>query len=192
MANRSPARRSSKSTPKRSGGSFLAFLSGIAFALAVGLAGWWFYMQHGKQPLAVHEAAVPIARRLEGAPQAKSVHEVQQPPFGISEDVFEAGAKVYVSHCSSCHGTPGHDSPLAQAMHPAVSQLWKKHGQMVGVSGDAAGETFGKIKNGIRQTVMPSYQRILTPTQMWQVTLLLKNADQSLPDPVAKILSSHQ
>jgi hypothetical protein len=37
---------------------------------------------------------------------------------------------------------------------------------------------------------MPSFDHVLTDTQMWQVTLLLKNADQQLPDPVVKILTA--
>jgi hypothetical protein len=36
---------------------------------------------------------------------------------------------------------------------------------------------------------MPAFDHVLTDTQMWQVTLLLKNADQQLPDPVMKILT---
>ena len=42
---------------------------------------------------------------------------------------------------------------------------------------------------GIRLTGMPSYNHILNDTQIWQVSLLLKNADQQLPDPVMKILT---
>jgi thiosulfate dehydrogenase len=37
---------------------------------------------------------------------------------------------------------------------------------------------------------MPSYKKVLTDTQMWQVSLLLKNADKELPDPVTKILTA--
>ena len=35
---------------------------------------------------------------------------------------------------------------------------------------------------------MPSFQGVLTDDQMWDVALLLKNADQQLPDPVVAIL----
>jgi hypothetical protein len=35
---------------------------------------------------------------------------------------------------------------------------------------------------------MPSYRHTLSETQMWQVSLLLKNADQQLPDPVLRLL----
>ena len=43
--------------------------------------------------------------------------------------------------------------------------------------------------NGIRLTGMPAYGHVLTDTQSWQIALLLKNADQPLPDPVREILA---
>jgi mono/diheme cytochrome c family protein len=46
------------------------------------------------------------------------------------------------------------------------------------------------VANGIRLTGMPAFNHVLSDTQMWQVTLLLKNADQQLPDPVIKILTT--
>ena len=51
------------------------------------------------------------------------------------------------------------------------------------------GETYWRVANGIRLTGMPAYNHVLNDTQMWQVSLLLKNADQQLPDPVMKILT---
>ena len=75
-------------------------------------------------------------------------------------------------------------------MYPQAPQLWKKHakGGVVGVSDDEPGETYWKIRNGIRLTGMPSYQHLYTDAQMWDVALLLKNADQPLPDPVLHLL----
>jgi thiosulfate dehydrogenase len=61
-------------------------------------------------------------------------------------------------------------------------------GDVVGVSDDPPGETYWKIKNGIRLTGMPSYEHVLSADQMWDVTLLLKHADEQLPDPVEAIL----
>jgi len=37
---------------------------------------------------------------------------------------------------------------------------------------------------------MPSYSHVLSDAQMWQVSLLLKNADKELPGPVTAILNS--
>jgi thiosulfate dehydrogenase len=77
-------------------------------------------------------------------------------------------------------------------MFPSAPQLWKKHGSrgVVGVSDDEAGETYWKVANGIRLSGMPSYSRVLSDAQMWQVSLLLKNADKEMPGPVASILNA--
>jgi mono/diheme cytochrome c family protein len=76
-------------------------------------------------------------------------------------------------------------------MYPAAPQLWHKHkkGNVVGVSDDEVGETYWKVKNGIRLTGMPTYQNLLSDSDIWDVSLLLKNADQQLPDPVMKLLN---
>jgi hypothetical protein len=74
-------------------------------------------------------------------------------------------------------------------MYPAIPQLWVKHkNNVVGVSDDDPGETYWKVANGIRLTGMPAFSHILSQTEMWQVTLLLKRAD-SIPPSVEAILS---
>jgi len=76
-------------------------------------------------------------------------------------------------------------------MYPRAPQLWKKHGKrnVVGVSDDDPGETYWKVKNGIRLTGMPSFQHVLGDDQMWDVTLLLKAADQPMSPQVWSTLS---
>jgi mono/diheme cytochrome c family protein len=46
------------------------------------------------------------------------------------------------------------------------------------VTDDPAGETYWKAANGIRLTGMPGYRGTLTDTQLWQVSLMLANADK--------------
>jgi mono/diheme cytochrome c family protein len=159
-------------------------------ALAVG---GWAYLKYGSLPVATADKPFPFEKQIVQLPlNARIDRQMEQPPFGTSEDVFEAGAKVYVAECAHCHGTPGHDVAFAKWMYPTAPQLWKKHsrGNVVGVSDDEPGETYWKVKNGIRLTGMPSYEHVLTPAQMWDVTLLVKNADQVLPDPVMAILGA--
>jgi len=64
------------------------------------------------------------------------------------------------------------------------------HGEetMMGVTDDPPGETYWKVANGIRLTGMPSYKGILSETEMWQVSLLLANADKPLPPAAVAIL----
>jgi len=75
-------------------------------------------------------------------------------------------------------------------MYPAAPPLWEKHhnNEVVGVSDDPVGETYWKVANGIRLTGMPAYRDVLTDTEMWQVSLLLANADKPLPPAALNIL----
>ena len=192
MTTRLSSRRSSSSYPSRSSSRVLPFLSGIVLTLVVLAAGGWIYLHYGHPPVAVTDPSFPLESQLVHIPlDARIARELEQPPFGSSEDVFESGAKLYYNNCSGCHGTPGHASSYARTEYPGAPQLFKKHsrGAVVGVSDDSAGETFWKIKNGIRLSGMPAYQHTLSSTQMWQIALLLKNADQPLPDPVTRLLN---
>jgi mono/diheme cytochrome c family protein len=167
----------------------LGFLLGVA-AVAIGLSA---YLKFGPLPVAVADAPLPFEKQVVKLPlNARIDRESKTAPFGTSEDVFESGAHVYRAQCAGCHGTPGHDVAFATHMFPSAPQLWKKHGShgVVGVSDDEAGETYWKVANGIRLSGMPSYSRVLTDAQMWQVSLLLKNADKEMPGPVSQILTS--
>jgi mono/diheme cytochrome c family protein len=178
-----------KSSSGGFGKVFLGFVLGIA-VVAIGLYG---YLKFGPLPVAVADAPLPFEKQVVKLPlNARIDRETKKAPFGISEDIFESGAHVYRAQCASCHGTPGHDVAYAKYMFPSAPQLWKKHGNkgVVGVSDDEAGETYWKVANGIRLSGMPSYEHVLSDAQMWQVSLLLKNADKELPAPVSAILNS--
>jgi thiosulfate dehydrogenase len=168
---------------------FLGFVLGILVVAAAGFV----YLQFGALPVATSDKPFFMEKRIVKVPLGARIdHEKKTPPFGTSEDAFEAGAHIYRTDCASCHGTPGHDVAFAKYMYPSAPQLWKKHGksEVVGVSDDEPGETYWKVANGIRLTGMPAYSHVLSETQMWQVTLLLANADKELPDPVSKILAA--
>ena len=176
----------------RSGGGFgkvmLGFVLGI---LAVGVAVLG-YLKFGALPVATADKPLPYEKQIVSVPlNARIEREEKKPPFGTSEDAFEAGAHVYKAECASCHGTPGHDVAYAKYMFPVAPQLWKKHGKsaVVGVSDDPPGETYWKVANGIRLSGMPAYQHVLPDAAMWQVSLLLANADKAMPEPVTRILA---
>jgi thiosulfate dehydrogenase len=190
MATAKSTKLKSRSSSVGSGGFFKFFL-GFIFAIVVLIAGVWTYLKFGQPPVATADQPFPFEAQIVHVPlDARIASQLQQPPFGISEDVYESGAMVYKLQCASCHGTPGTDVLFAKAMYPAAPQLWKKHARndVVGVSDDEPGETFWKVKNGIRLSGMPSFQHVLSTDEMWDVTLLLKNADQQLPDPVMAML----
>jgi mono/diheme cytochrome c family protein len=116
---------------------------------------------------------------------------VKTPPIPADENAFVAGAQIYRDQCMACHGVHGKPSTFGAHMFPKAPSLWEKHhnGNTVGVSDDPPGETYWRVANGIRLTGMPAYKDVLTDTEMWQVSLLLANADKPLPPAALDILS---
>jgi thiosulfate dehydrogenase len=141
------------------------------------------YLEYGRPPVAVGDSPSP----MEAAIVRKILHnridsEMQNAPFQSSPQVLTAGAAIYKDHCAFCHGLPDRPADVGSQMFPSAPQLWKRHKDgVVGVSDDPVGETFWRVKNGIRLTGMPSYKELLSEQEMWQVSLLLASADKPLP-----------
>jgi thiosulfate dehydrogenase len=185
--NGSPAKRSNGN------GGFGKLLLGFLLGVVAVACGLFLYLKFGPLPVAVADQPFPFEKQVVKLPLGARIdREPKTAPFGTSEDVFESGAHIYQAQCANCHGIPGHDVPYAKHMYPVAPQLWKKHTKenVVGVSDDEAGETYWKVANGIRLTGMPAFNHVLSDTQMWQVSLLLKNADKDLPNPVTQILDA--
>jgi thiosulfate dehydrogenase len=151
----------------------------------------WFHWGH--PPVAVGDKPLPYERQITHvALDARIAREMQKTaPIEANGDNFTAGAEIYRDQCAACHGFHGKPSVFAKHMYPSAPQLWQKHrnGDVVGVSDDPPGETFWKVDNGIRLSGMPAYHDVLSETQIWQVTLLLANADKPMPPAVVQIVN---
>jgi mono/diheme cytochrome c family protein len=150
----------------------------------------WFHF--GNPPVAVADTPFPMERQITRIPlNARMDREmVTTPPIQADETAFVAGAEIYREQCSACHGFHGKPSSFGAQMFPKAPQLWEKHknSAVVGVSDDPPGETYWKVANGIRLTGMPAYKGVLGETEMWQVSLLLANANKVLPAETVDIL----
>jgi mono/diheme cytochrome c family protein len=75
-------------------------------------------------------------------------------------------------------------------MYPKAPQFWvpRKGSSVLGVSNDPPGQTYWTVFNGIRLTGMPEFSSTLTDTEIWQVALLLANANKPLPPAAAEIV----
>jgi thiosulfate dehydrogenase len=156
----------------------------------VALLAWFHY---GQVPVAVADPPLPMEKQITHALlDARIAHDAPgNPPIQADQDNLTTGAQVYRDQCASCHGFNGKPSSFGAHMYPDAPGLWQKHGNsdVVGVSDDPPGETYWKVANGIRLTGMPSFKATLTDTQMWQVSLLLANADKPLPPAALDILN---
>jgi mono/diheme cytochrome c family protein len=151
----------------------------------------WFHLGH--PPVAVADPPFPMERQITGIALNSRIDRemVKSPPIQADENAFDAGAEIYRDQCAACHGFHGKPSSFGGQMFPPAPQLWEKHSNssVVGVSDDPPGETYWKVANGIRLTGMPSFKKVLTDTEMWQVTLLMANADKPLPPAAVDIVS---
>ncbi|MGH9523955.1 MAG: c-type cytochrome, partial [Terriglobales bacterium] len=97
---------------------------------------------------------------------------------------YQEAANIYKDNCAFCHGLPNQpQSPAAKGEYPKPPQLWRGHG----VTDDEPGETYWKVANGIRLTGMPAYKPSLDEQRLWEVTMLLKNADK-IPQSAQQVL----
>ena len=174
-------------------GSIGFILGLVAGLLALPLA-VYMYFAFGHPPVAVADTPFPMEARLVKIPlDARIDREAPKTaPLQANEANLTAGAEVYRAQCSSCHGLRDHPSKFGATMYPRTPQLWAQHknSTVVGVSDDPVGETYWRVKNGIRLTGMPSYQSLLSEDQMWQVSLLLSSADKPLPAAATALISN--
>jgi thiosulfate dehydrogenase len=153
---------------------------GILLTLLLMAGGVYLYFATGHAPVATSAPDMPFerffARKALHAYLDKLPH--LDPAVPADEKDFLEGAKVYADNCAVCHGLPDQQkTAIADGMYPQPPQLF--HG--TGVTDDDTWETYWKAENGIRMTGMPGFRGRLTETQIWQVSVLLKNADKISP-----------
>jgi len=158
------------------------FLSAIVLIALLGFA----YIGLGLAPVATSSAPLPFEKLITGIALDARVNKEapKSSPMVASDTVYAAGAVIYRNNCAVCHGLPGQEpTSIAKGEFPKPPQLLKGKG----VTDDPAGVTFWKVANGIRLTGMPGFNGSLSNDQMWQVSLLLANADK-LPAAVTNTL----
>ena len=169
------------------------FIIGVIIGLVLFPAGLIAWFRWGNPPVAVADHPLPFEKQITSVPLHDRINRdiVNTPPIQPTEDNLVAGAQIYSDNCAVCHGLMAKPSTVGANMFPGAPQLWRKHphGDVVGVSDDPPGETYWKVANGIRLTGMPAFDHILNDQQMWQVTLLLANANKPLP-PAATVMVS--
>jgi len=150
---------------------------GIILGFVLIFVGVYFYFASGQAPVATKGPEMPFEHKL--AHMAQDAYLARKPhlPPAVpdNEKTYLDGARVYKEHCAVCHGLPGEPkTAIAQGMFPPPPQLFRG----TGVTDDEPWETYWKVSDGIRMTGMPAFNEHLGETKIWEVSLLLKNADK--------------
>jgi mono/diheme cytochrome c family protein len=153
------------------------FIVGLVLGLALVPLGAYLYFAGGSAPVATTDSDMPFERFF--AKKALHVRIAKDMPKSVpipaNEANYVAAAELYKQHCAVCHGLPlTPKTAIAAGMYPVPPRLLEGKG----VTDDPAGESYWKIFNGLRLTGMPGFSKSLSETQMWQLALLLANADK--------------
>jgi len=162
---------------------------GIVLTLLIVFGGTYLYFSGGHAPVATNAPEMPFEHRFARMALHAYMDKLPHPnsPVPENEQNFLEGARIYKEHCAVCHGLPGEPkSAIANGMFPPPPQLFKG----TGVTDDEAWETYWKVYGGIRMTGMPAFSEHLSETKMWQVSVLLKNADKISPAVKAELAAT--
>ncbi len=165
----------------------IKFLFGLVVGIGLLLLAGYLFATRGSFFMGTKGGPLPmerfIAHKALSASIGKSARD--ESPFPADETNLLAGAKIYQQNCAGCHGKLDQPAlPMAKKFYPHVPQLLPPS---KGVTDDPLGTTHWVVKNGIRFSAMPSFEGTLTDNELWQVSLLLKDADKLSP-PVQEVL----
>jgi len=162
---------------------------GAAAGAALVLAGELLFLTQGGMPAAARGARpLPLEEWLAGRALEVAIGKDASRASPLPGDApnLLAGARVYRENCMTCHGAVGdaQRSAVAAGMFPRPPHLMPPD---KGVTDDPVGETYWKVRNGIRLTGMPSFEGALTDAELWQVSLLLLHANELSPAVEAEL-----
>jgi len=164
------------------------FVLGIVAALVGFAVGGYLFIRAGGVPMQTSARPLPLEQTVAGLALRASLGNAKNDknPLPVDETNLLAAADLYSEHCSPCHGIPGRQpSFVAKGMFPPPPQLFEKDGM---VTRGPEGITFWMVTHGVRLSGMPGFERTLTVTQRWQLTMLVSQADK-LPPAVRKALN---
>ncbi len=156
--------------------------AGVALTLAIGLVIVFLLVKSGLIP--ANADAKP--GRLETWMASTSLDATlgryaprEQNPVEPNEQDLLDGVHLYARNCAVCHGSAKGD----EAASPIAKGLYQKPPQLAtdGVEDDPEGDSFWKIKHGIRLTGMPSFGSALSDREIWTLALFLKHMDKLPP-----------
>ncbi len=155
---------------------------GIALTLAVALTGAYALVRSGLIPANADAKPGWLETWAAGtsldATLAREAPKGSNPVPPTEQNLLE-GVQLFAQNCAVCHGSAkgaASPSPIAQGLYQKPPQLATD-----GVEDDPEGDSFWKIKHGIRLTGMPSFGHSLSDRQIWTLALFLKHMDKLPP-----------
>jgi thiosulfate dehydrogenase len=158
------------------------FVWGITLIIAVALICGYLLVQSGLIPANADAKPGRLETWMAGtsleATLRREAPNVQNPVTLTDQHLLE-GIYLFAQNCAVCHGSAKGNtsrSPIAKGLYQKPPQFATD-----GVEDDPEGDSFWKIKHGIRLTGMPSFGYSLKDEQIWTLALFLKHMDKLPP-----------
>jgi copper transport protein len=125
-------------------------------------------------------ATTPIGQAV-SVPVVPAFAHLQPDPVPPVPAQIEAGQRIYLQNCATCHGAEGKgDGPAAANLNPKPADL-TVHAPL-----HTEGDLYWWVTHGISGTAMPAWESTLTDLQRWQVVTFVKNTfGAATPTPTA-------
>jgi thiosulfate dehydrogenase len=168
----------------------IKFLLGVVVGIVLVVLAGYLFATRGGIFMGTDTKPLPFEETIAGAAITASIGKSanDSSPLPADETNFLAGAKVYMNVCAGCHGKLDQADSGAKGFYPAPPHLLPP---AAGVTDDPVGATHWVVKNGVRFSAMASFDKKLSDSEIWQVSLLLQNANK-LPDSVKESLRQPQ
>lgn len=152
------------------------FILGIVVTLAVLILGGLGFALLGFIPTNANATPHPLESHIAmSALDASTEHHaahINSPVLPSAENLID-GMKIYTMNCSLCHGTlDKKPSPLAKSFYPPPPQLVQDPPD------DPDWHNYHVIRNGIRYTGMPAWDKTLSDQDIWKVTIFLSHMEK--------------
>ena len=153
-----------------------SFILGIIFTLAILILGGLSAALLGFIPTTANVEPPKFERHLAmsavDASTDKHAAHINSPIQPTAENLID-GMKLYNMNCAGCHG--GLDrkpSPQANSFYPPPPQLVQDPPD------DPDWHNYYVIRNGIRYTGMPAWDKVLSEQDIWKVTIFLSHMEK--------------
>lgn len=155
----------------------IKFSLGVVVGIGLVVLASYLFMTRGGIFMGTDTKPLPMEETIAAAAIRTSIGKSANDPSPLPADETNllAGAKVYMNVCAGCHGKLDQASSGAKGFYPLPPHLLPP-GE--GVTDDPVGATHWVVKNGVRFSAMPRFDKKLSDSEIWQVSLLLRNADK--------------
>jgi thiosulfate dehydrogenase len=156
-----------------------SFILGVVVTLAVLILGGLGFALLGFFPTNANTTPprweAHIAMSAVDASADRHAAHANSPVLPTDDNLIE-GMKIYTMNCAGCHGKLDRKpEPFGNSFYPPAPQL------VLNPPDDPDWHTHYVVRNGIRYTGMPAWEKVLGDEDIWKVTIFLSHIEKLPP-----------